>query len=161
MLETSGLADPGGIIPNFWTDEGLGSSVRLDGVVCVVDAGNVTKALDEPRGEEMASTLDDEDEASQRRKDEHGAHETVAHLQISAADAIILNKTDTVKAAQLEAAEERIRSINSAATITKTSYGRIPQLEGNVLDLHAYDRFDPRSLEGRPHGHLDPVSRSF
>ena len=42
LLETTGLADPGPIASIFWQNEefapGLGAEIRLDGVVCVVDA---------------------------------------------------------------------------------------------------------------------------
>src|ERR1700760_2403615 len=38
LLETTGVADPGNIAPMFWMDEGLGSSIYLDGIVTVVDA---------------------------------------------------------------------------------------------------------------------------
>ena len=155
VLETSGLADPGGIIPNFWTDEGLGSSVRLDGVVTVVDASNALRSLDEPVSGELAV---DEYSAEQADSPGKAGHETVAHLQLSSADSIILNKTDLVESPQLEVVEARIRSINAVAAITRTRYGQIPQLEGTVTDLHAYDHFDPSTLTSRPHGHLDPVS---
>jgi CCR4-NOT transcription complex subunit 2 len=48
LLETTGVADPGNIAPMFWMDEGLGSSIFLDGIVTVVDAKNILKSLDIP-----------------------------------------------------------------------------------------------------------------
>ncbi|KAL9062154.1 MAG: hypothetical protein Q9157_009178, partial [Trypethelium eluteriae] len=47
LLETTGLADPGNIAPLFWVDEGLGSSIYLDGIVTLVDAKNILTSLDE------------------------------------------------------------------------------------------------------------------
>lgn len=38
VLETTGLADPGPIAETFWRNEEWDADVRLDGVVCVVDA---------------------------------------------------------------------------------------------------------------------------
>ncbi len=55
LLETTGLADPGNIAPIFWMDEGLGSSIYLDGIVTLVDAKNITRLLDEPAPEERPS----------------------------------------------------------------------------------------------------------
>merc|ERR1712093_538226 len=48
LLETTGLADPGNIAPLFWVDEGLGSTIYLDGIVTLVDAKNILKSLNEP-----------------------------------------------------------------------------------------------------------------
>ncbi|KAL9104398.1 MAG: hypothetical protein Q9163_000656 [Psora crenata] len=143
ILETSGLADPGNLVPLFWVDEGLGSTLYLDGVVCLVDAKNVLLSLDEPQPEE---------------KSEHdGAHETVAHLQISGADVVVINKCDDVTHKHLQQVEERIRSINGLAKMHKTSYSKIPKLESFLLDLHAYDEVEEIETTGRPHSHLDPT----
>ncbi|KAG0686850.1 hypothetical protein C6P40_003272 [Pichia californica] len=45
LLETTGLADPGPITTMFWLDDGLLSNVYIDGVVTVLDAGNIEKCL--------------------------------------------------------------------------------------------------------------------
>ena len=150
ILETSGLADPGNLVPLFWVDEGLGSSLYLDGVVCLVDAKNLLLSLDEPQHDEQT----DRDE----RRVHEGNHETVAHLQISGADVLVINKCDTVTPNELEDVEERIRSINGLAKIHKTSYSKVPKLESFLLDLYAYDGVEAVDLEKTPHSHLDPVS---
>jgi G3E family GTPase len=136
LLETTGLADPGNIAPMFWLDDGLGSSIFLDGIVTLVDAKNVLKSLDEGLG--------DEEKIEERKKehaghDEHGPLLTTAHLQISHADVVIINKTDLVSEEDLEKVTERIRSINGLARIKTTTKSQVPELEGLVLDLHAYD----------------------
>ena len=41
LLETTGLADPGNLAPLFWVDDGLGSTIYLDGIVTLVDAKNI------------------------------------------------------------------------------------------------------------------------
>ena len=164
ILETSGLADPGNLVPLFWVDEGLGSSLYLDGVVCLVDAGNVFRSLDEPKREERSNTNAMGEEAEERGCAELGAsHETVAHLQLSGADVVVLNKCDMVEDDVLEAVEQRIRSINGLAKVLKTKFGRIPQLESFLLDLHAYDGVDALNMQQqqRAHSHLDPVSFHF
>lgn len=154
LLETTGVADPGNIAPMFWLDEGLGSSIYLDGIVTVVDAKNVLKSLDEPAPEEIPET---------ELETESHHHDTplltTAHLQISHADVIILNKTDLVEPSELSNVRTRITSINSLAKLTMTSHSRVESLSGTVLDLSAYSTF-PSDSEGpsfssKGHSHLD------
>lgn len=147
ILETSGLADPGNLAPLFWVDDGLGSSIYLDGIVTLVDAKNILLSLDE-RPLEVSG--------NPRQEDSH--HETTAHLQISHADVIVINKCDAVTTQQLNAVEERVRAINGLAKIHVTQYGHIPHLEGFLLDLHAYDGLEALETAGKGHSHLDPVS---
>ena len=160
LLETTGLADPGNIAPIFWVDDNLGSSIYLDGIVTLVDAKNVLRLLDEPTLEEAVPDQDDDD------SDDHG-HEhkgpvlSMAHMQISHADVIILNKADLVSSAELEVVRDRVTAINSAAKIHVTDHSKTPQIEGIVLDLHAYDRLGKLDVDadfgGKGHSHLDPV----
>ena len=152
LLETTGLADPGNIAPVFWVDEGLGSTIYLDGIVTLVDAANLVRSLEEPVGEEAVKDDDHQHEHTSPQL-------SIAHLQISHADVIILNKTDLVEPSELAAVEARIRSINSLATIIQTTQSRVPALEGSVLDLHAYDRVQEQDLDAafasKGHSHLD------
>ena len=145
MLETSGLADPGNLAPLFWVDDGLGSSIYLDGIVTLVDAKNILLSLDE-----KPPDIHEEGHA--------GAHMTTAHLQISHADVIVINKCDSVSASQFKDVEARIRAINGLAKIHKTQYSQVPQLESFLLDLHAYDGIDQLDTANQAHSHLDPVS---
>src|SRR4030088_1895601 len=78
LLETTGLADPGNLDPLFWVDEGLGSTIYLDGIVTLVDAKNILASLDEP-----AQNGND-------HEDHQGPLLTTAHLQISHADVIVI-----------------------------------------------------------------------
>ncbi|KAL8824554.1 MAG: hypothetical protein Q9170_008121 [Blastenia crenularia] len=146
VLETSGLADPGNLAPLFWVDTGLGSSIYLDGIVTLVDAKNILLSLDEPAA---AETIEEGHEHA-------GPHLTTAHLQISHADVVIINKCDVVSAEQLQRVQERVRAINGLAKLHMTQYGQIPQLEGVLLDLHAYDGVDDLDTVTKGHSHLDP-----
>ncbi|KAL8895546.1 MAG: hypothetical protein Q9192_003566, partial [Flavoplaca navasiana] len=147
MLETSGLADPGNLAPLFWVDDGLGSSIYLDGIVTLVDAKNILLSLDEPASPE---TVENEHK-------HEGPHLTTAHLQISHADVVIINKCDVVSHEQLERVKKRVKAINGLAKMHETRFGQIPQLEGVLLDLHAYDRVDAMpDMEAKGHSHLDP-----
>lgn len=148
LLETTGLADPGNLAPLFWVDEGLGSTIYLDGIVTLIDAKNLLRSLDDP----VKETIQD---------DEHGDHKgpllTTAHLQISHADVVVINKADLVSEAELLAVRERVETINGLAKVHVTQQGRIPQLEGVLLDLHAYDDVGVLEVSGKGHSHLDPV----
>ena len=159
LLETTGLADPGNIAPLFWLDDGLGSNIFLDGIVTLVDAKNVLKSLDEGEGDEPEKL-----EERRLELDEKHAHKgpllTTAHLQISHADVILINKTDLVSEDDLQKVVDRIRSINGLAKIKTTTKSQVPQLEGVILDLHAYDEVIDADLQfaSKGHSHLDPVS---
>lgn len=98
IIETTGVANPGPVISTFWTDESLGSCLKLDGVVCMVDSSNFDFY--------MTAT----DTASDVR------------MQISYADRILLNKSDLVGADKLSAVESAVLGMNSMAEILKTSF---------------------------------------
>lgn len=147
LLETTGLADPGNLAPLFWVDDGLGSTIYLDGIVTLVDAKNILRSLDDPNG--VVEGHDDHG---------HGPVMTTAHVQISHADVIVINKADMVTEVELNQAKERIQSINGLAKIHVTERSVVPQLEGFLLDLHAYDQFNESDANAKGHSHLDPVS---
>ena len=137
-----------------------------------MDAVNVERSLDEPSPEEIEGTHADEDgdeygkEQQQEKGPEKriGNHLSTAHLQISHADVIIINKADNISTERLEIVERRIRAINGLARVLVTSYSRVPDLERYLLDLKAYNAVDNNLAEiresrvGGAHSHLDPVS---
>ena len=75
-----GLADPAPVIASFFLDDQLPDRLRLDGVVTVVDAANVSRHLD--ARDEARKGLDAVSEAVE---------------QIAYADRIVLNKADLVR----------------------------------------------------------------
>lgn len=154
LLETTGLADPGNLAPLFWVDDGLGSTIYLDGIVTLVDAKNILRSLDDPSG-----NVEKQDEHDGH--DAHGPLMTTAHVQISHADVIVINKADLVSEEELQKVRSRIESINGLAKIHVTEKSVIPKLEGFLLDLHAYDQFDGAETASKGHSHLDPVSFFF
>ncbi|BFZ62937.1 hypothetical protein YB2330_004049 [Saitoella coloradoensis] len=118
LLETTGVADPGPIANMFWLDDALGSEIQLDGIVTVVDASNIVRSLDDiPQGTDM----------------------TTAHLQISHADVIVLNKVDLVPEEKLEFVRERVKSINAVAKVLETKYSKVENLDA-ILDLGSFER---------------------
>ncbi|KAL2356467.1 CobW domain protein [Cryomyces antarcticus] len=156
LLETTGLADPGNIAPLFWVDEGLGSTIYLDGIVTLIDAKNILLSLDEPPAESASLSTALENE----QHDRHAGKElATAHMQISHADVIVLNKTDLVSSNDLSLVKARIQAINGLAKIHTTTHSRVPSLSGLVLDIHAYDAVDAAALNlaigAKGHSHLD------
>lgn len=147
LLETTGLADPGNLAPLFWVDDGLGSTIYLDGIVTLVDAKNILRSLDDPSGK--VEGHDDHES--------HGPLMTTAHVQVSHADAIVINKSDLVDATQLDQVKARIQAINGLAKIHVTKQSVVPQLEGFLLDLHAYDEVEALDNAAKGHSHLDPT----
>ncbi|POR37551.1 NOT2 family protein, partial [Tolypocladium paradoxum] len=147
LLETTGLADPGNLAPLFWVDDGLGSTIYLDGIVTLVDAKNILLSLDDPSGKAEGHD----------QHDDHGPLMTTAHVQISHADVIVINKADLVSEDDLGQVRERIESINGLAKVHVTEKSVVPQLEGVLLDLHAYDQFNESEAKVKGHSHLDPT----
>ncbi|KAF3811654.1 COBW domain-containing protein 2 [Colletotrichum gloeosporioides] len=147
LLETTGLADPGNLVPLFWVDDGLGSTIYLDGIVTLVDAKNILSSLDDPSGK--IELEDQEDDHG------HGPLMTTAHVQISHADVIVINKADLVSEEELARVRARIESINGLAKIHVTQKSEVPSLEGFLLDLHAYDQVAELELGQKGHSHLD------
>ncbi|KAI9293254.1 COBW domain-containing protein 2 [Neoconidiobolus thromboides FSU 785] len=127
ILETTGLADPGPIISMFWLDEQLESNIELDGVVTLVDAKYGIKNIEELREDGSIN------EASR---------------QIALADRIIINKIDLVNGEELSTLKDKIKQINSSATIVTSERSKVDL--ANVLNLSAYkaSRFDLSTLEG-------------
>ncbi|KAF2836089.1 cobW-domain-containing protein [Patellaria atrata CBS 101060] len=157
IIECTGLADPGNLANLFWLDEDLESSIYLDSIVTVVDAKNILKCLEDPAPSTVPGKEENEDTDSHE-----GPELTIAHLQISHADVIVLNKVDAVTGAELDTVLTRIRAINGLAKIQMTQLNdktRHWKLDGHILNLHAYDNIDPAELDFRSkgHSHIDPT----
>ncbi len=110
IIETTGLANPAPVAQTFFVDENVRAKAKLDAIVTVVDAKHLP----------------------QRLEDSHEAAD-----QIAFADVIILNKTDLVSPEELQAVEDRIRSINRFAVIHRTERAALPIAQ--VLDRKAFD----------------------
>ena len=139
IIETTGLANPAPVAQTFFVDEGVRARTRLDAIVTVVDAKNLTARL---------------------------ADSTEAAAQLAFADVIVLNKTDLVSPAELEAVEAEIRKINAFAKIHRTQRSAVDI--GAVLNQGAFDLqriladVQPDFLTDSEHEHNDDInSMSF
>ena len=99
LIESSGVADPAGIVSSFLEPE-IWGTVQLDGVVTVVDA-------------EQALALPDEEAR-------------LAGAQVAGADLVVLNKVDLVDVARLEQVKNWLREIRPGVPVFETSQCRLP-----------------------------------
>jgi G3E family GTPase len=118
LIETTGMADPGPVAQTFFMDDEVQSKTKIDGIVTLVDAKHVLLHWD--------------------------SHEV--QEQIAFADVILLNKTDLVTPAELEALERRIGKMNTQAEIYRTKNAEIDL--NNVLNVKGFDL--DRILEHEP-----------
>ncbi len=109
VIETTGLADPGPVAQTFFTDDEMRARYRIDAIVTVVDARHVVQHLDD---------------SPEVKK------------QIAFADVLILNKTDLVTPAELDALEARVRRMNAAAKIHRATNAGVPL--SAVLDVGGF-----------------------
>ncbi len=123
LIETTGLANPGPVAQTFFTDDEMKANFRLDAIVTVVDAKHILQHLG----------TDDE-----------------SVKQLAFADVIILNKTDLVAPAELDALELRIRAINAVAKIHRAQNANVPLdavLNVGGFNLGRAVDVDPKFLE--------------
>ncbi|HKB57719.1 MAG TPA: GTP-binding protein [Lacunisphaera sp.] len=123
LIETTGLANPAPVAQTFFTDPEMKEQFALDAIVTLVDARHILLHLD------------DSPEAVK---------------QIGFADVILLNKTDLVSPAELNALEKRIHSINAVAKIHRTknadiAINKVIGIGGFNLDRAV--EVDPQFLE--------------
>lgn len=123
IIETTGLADPGPVAQTFFTDDEMRAAYRLDAIVTVVDALHVAQHFDT---------------SPEVKK------------QIGFADVLLLNKTDLVPPAALDALEARVRKMNGAARILRSVNSNVPL--GRVLGVGGFNlsratELDPAFLQ--------------
>jgi G3E family GTPase len=132
VIETTGLADPAPVIQTFFVDEDMQGQLNLDAVVTVVDAKHIHDHWEADEAQE----------------------------QIAFADVILLNKTDLVSAADLEALEARIHAMNAMAKVYRTRDAAVEMdtiLGVNAFDLNRALEVDPEFLGEDAHEHDDTV----
>jgi G3E family GTPase len=120
IIEASGISDPRAIVETFFELHKT-RVLRLDGLVSVVDAENFPRTLIE--------------------------HRTLAKAQLTAADLIILNKTDLVPELALAGIEKEIHALSQHARVIRAIEGRVPLDAVLGIDsereLTAHDEHDP------------------
>jgi len=115
IVETTGLANPAPIIQTFYQERNVAMSLKLDGILTVIDAKNVLKHIDEvPVAGKVNECVE----------------------QISFADRILLNKMDLVTGSDTRIVKDKIRSINSFAKIIPTTQSKVDIKK--ILNIRAF-----------------------
>ena len=134
IVETTGLANPAPVAQTFFVDEDVKRATALDAIVTVVDAKYIS------------DRLADSDEAK---------------AQVAFADVLLLNKTDLVSPADLDAAEAKIHAINPTARIIRTEKSAAPLdavLDRKALSLdRILTEVDQKFLDSDEHTHNEEV----
>ena len=122
VLETTGLANPGPVAQTFFVDEAMRDKFALDGIVTMIDA---------------------------RHFDQQILNSEETTTQVAFADVIVLNKADLVSAGELDALEQRVRSMNALARIVRADPVERASVPMNtVLGIGGFDL--ARALEYKP-----------
>ncbi len=126
VVETTGLADPLPVALTFLGTE-LRDLTRLDSIITVVDAANYSLDL---------------------------FNSQAAFSQIAYGDVILLNKTDLVSEADLQALEGKIREIKEGARIIRTNRAQVPLPLILSVGLFESDKyFDAEEAHDHDHDH--------
>ncbi|MBI1268649.1 MAG: GTP-binding protein [Cryomorphaceae bacterium] len=119
LLETTGLADPAPVAQTFFVDDEMQEAFQLDSIITLVDAKHVSMHLESSRE---------------------------CREQIAFADIVLLNKTDLVEPAKLDALEESIRSMNVMTKVFRTKDSVVDM--NQILDIGGFDL--DRALSVKP-----------
>eukprot|EP00188_Purpureofilum_apyrenoidigerum_P000768 Plantae.Rhodophyta-Purpureofilum_apyrenoidigerum.ctg13728.p1 GENE.Plantae.Rhodophyta-Purpureofilum_apyrenoidigerum.ctg13728~~Plantae.Rhodophyta-Purpureofilum_apyrenoidigerum.ctg13728.p1 ORF type:complete len:335 (+),score=70.60 Plantae.Rhodophyta-Purpureofilum_apyrenoidigerum.ctg13728:161-1165(+) len=106
VIETSGLADPGPVASLFWVDEDLDLGLKLDGIICLVDALNAKKHLGD----------------------------SIFVKQLALADLVLINKVDLVDDLLLDSLESELQKIVPTARRKRTSMSKCDLREALSLN---------------------------
>jgi G3E family GTPase len=142
LIESSGVADPAGIVSSFLEPE-IWGRVQLDGVVTVVDA-------------EQALNLPDEEAE-------------LARAQVTGGDLMVLNKVDLVDEAKLEQVKNWLRELRPGVTVFETIQCKLPMeillgtdrtppvteasAANSAIDVHVHDISATSAAQGGDHAH--------
>ncbi|MEB3310025.1 MAG: GTP-binding protein [Snowella sp.] len=127
VVETTGLADPLPVALTFLGTE-LRDMTRLDSIITLVDCENFSLDL---------------------------FNSEAAYSQISYGDIIVLNKTDLVDEADVDALEVRIRDMKESARILRTTKAQVPLPLVLSVGLFESDRYFDAEDEHHDHHHHD------
>lgn len=110
LIETTGIADPGSILASFVTDPFIKKEFVLDAVICLVDAENATRMIEQ---------------------------EEILKKQIAISDRILLNKTDLAGPEKTNIIKEELKRLNQFASIDECVFAK--PTNQDILDSYSYD----------------------
>merc|ERR1711959_663651 len=141
MIETTGLADPAPVAQTFFADDFVQKTMKLDGILTLVDAKHIIQHLDEEKPEGV---------------------ENEAVEQLAFADRVLLNKCDLATEEELVEVEKRIKAINAGVQIKRTKFSEVATdfiMNIKAFDLDKIMAMDDAFLDDNAdHQHDDRVS---
>ncbi|ACP25584.1 cobalamin biosynthesis protein CobW [Sinorhizobium fredii NGR234] len=159
VIETSGLALPQPLVAAFnWPD--IRSEVTVDGVVTVVDSAAVAagRFADDHDKVDALRVVDD-------NLDHESPLEELFEDQLTAADLIVLNKTDLIDAAGLKSVREEVASrISRKPTMIEARNGEVAAAillglgvgtEGEIANRKSHHELDHEAGEEHDHDEFD------
>ena len=117
LIETTGIADPAGVIDNFVGYEEMQRKFVIDSVICLADA------------------MTYEDSAAEQPE---------VHRQLAVADIILLNKIEDVTPEQGERVKNLIRTVNPTAKLYCVSHADISNVD--IINTFAYSAANVEKL---------------
>ena len=111
VIETTGIADPAGVVETFWIDGFMERNFNVMSTICLADAQN------------MRTSIEITEEA--RR-------------QIAFADIVLLNKTDGVPVEELASLTSLINDINPGVVTYHGEFGKFPY--DKILQYAAHNK---------------------
>ena len=109
LVETTGIADPNGVVGAFMGSEGLQKTFAIDSVICLADAQNIDNVMDT---------------------------QPEVNKQLALADIVLLNKVDGLSPERVDELTNLIHVINPMAAIYPTCHADITAID--LLDTFAY-----------------------
>lgn len=109
LVETTGIADPSGIVDAFISGTTIQQKFRIDSVMCVADALNMEDLFDK---------------------------QPEVRKQIALADLVLLNKTDGVNQEKVMFLTRMIEGINPMARVFPTTFGSVDGID--VLNTNSF-----------------------
>ncbi|WP_167615122.1 CobW family GTP-binding protein [Maribellus sediminis] len=132
LIETTGVADPAGVIQPFFSDEQLKELYQYNGTICLVDALHYK---DQPEKE-------------------------LTMKQLAVADLILANKSETLDKRSTADIKSELRTINPFALVDFTSFGQAEEIELDQLQEKERSVFDFVSLASS-HAHIQTKTYKF
>ncbi|MEM9404114.1 MAG: GTP-binding protein [Pseudomonadota bacterium] len=120
VLETTGMADPAPVAQTFLVQDDVQEFYEIDGIITLVDSKHVGQHLDDETDEVLA--------------------------QVAFADRIIVNKIDLITDEEKHAVQDRLRSMNTMATLYEATMADAPIAE--LLDIGGFNV--DRAVEMKP-----------
>eukprot|EP00638_Chattonella_subsalsa_P003142 CAMPEP_0117747068 /NCGR_PEP_ID=MMETSP0947-20121206/8297_1 /TAXON_ID=44440 /ORGANISM="Chattonella subsalsa, Strain CCMP2191" /LENGTH=796 /DNA_ID=CAMNT_0005564463 /DNA_START=100 /DNA_END=2490 /DNA_ORIENTATION=- len=138
VIETTGMADPVPIVRTFLQTPAIAATFRLDGVVTLADAKNVSARLDDGEAGKEEGTVNE------------------AWQQVAFANRLILSKVDLVSASDVVEVFQKLRAINPGAKILPVVKGQVEPSELTGFNAFDMNKIEDEFLEPEPgpdHGH--------